>query len=224
MLGVNNQNSLICLSRPIEVAAARDEPQGRFGCGAVDLVRGELIFGSNIYVHVYYTNGNVVESFNVHTSCSQPLFLGQTFGAGDSYELVAFVSEGDDPPIPPLEGPVVLAGPTFDGNKVDFQLLNFGEDQVIDTIDVTWPVDPNKKLQKVKLDGTTLFDKKLNGPTQTVPNASGWKGNVGDRTVTDIGLLRFEFEKNAALTGYTITVNFVGGGIDRQFLRQSLAR
>ena len=71
----------------------------------------------------------------------------------------------------------------------------------------------NLKLLKVKLDGVTLFDKKLTGPTATVPNGSGWKGNLDDRTITggDVGLLRFEFEKDAAPASYIITVNFESG-------------
>jgi hypothetical protein len=152
----------------------------------------------------------------VKTDCSQPLFLGQTFGSGDNFELVDFVPKGQTVTVPPLAGPIVQAVPTISGKNVDFRLLNFGADQVMDTIDIIWPVDPNKQLLKVKLDGTTLWDKKAKVSPTTI-SSPDWKGNAGNRTVTagDIGLLRFEFEKNVALAGsglYSVTIHFVGGG------------
>jgi hypothetical protein len=179
---------------------------------AYSKLAGSSEFPSTSYIHVYAANGDLVASITVKTDCSQPLYLGQTFGIENSFVLVGFVRQGDPvpDPLPPLVGPIVPVGPIISGKNVDFRLVNFGASQVIDSINITWPVVPNKKLQRVKLDGATLFDKKLTGPTQTLPDAGVWKGNVGDRTVTpgDIGLLRFEFEANAATSGYTITINY----------------
>jgi hypothetical protein len=190
------------------------EVNGQFT--AYSELAGSHEFPANIYIHVYDADGNLVESITVKTDCSQPLFLGQTFGSGDNFELVDFVPKGQTVTVPPLAGPIVQAVPTISGKNVDFRLLNFGADQVMDTIDIIWPVDPNKQLLKVKLDGTTLWDKKAKVSPTTI-SSPDWKGNAGNRTVTagDIGLLRFEFEKNVALAGsglYSVTIHFVGGG------------
>lgn len=151
----------------------------------------------------------------MHTSCSKPLNVGQAFGTAVSITLTGFVSEGQSvSPVAPSGFHIAVSSVVVKDRNVDLSLTSFGSAQVIDSIDVTWPAGTNKKLKKVKLDGATLFDTALSGGSQTVPGTGAWKGSQSDRTVTagGTGPVRFEFESNAAPTGYAIVVHFVGGG------------
>ncbi len=176
---------------------------------------GQSRFPSEIYVHAHDGAGHLIETVKVDTSCSKPLYVGQQFGSSVIIEISAFVSEGQAfTPVAPSGFQVAVATTTVKDKNLDIGLANFGAAQVIDSIDITWPVGSNNKLKKVKLDGATLFDQEATVSSLTVPGAIAWKGKVADRTLTagDFGVLRFEFDAYAAPTGYAIVVHFVGGG------------
>ena len=56
---------------------------------------GDSELRAETYVTIYDLNGNVLQSIKFHTSCSQPLALGDQFGA---IELVAFVNKNGSGP------------------------------------------------------------------------------------------------------------------------------
>ena len=74
---------------------------------------------------------------------------------------------------------------------------------------LTWPAG-NKKLQQVKLDGATIFDKKAAPTSATITT---WKGHLQDRQIKAGGTrkLVLVFEAKAATTGYSLQLDFGAG-------------
>lgn len=190
---------------------------------------GATRLAGDTYVFVYDLAGNLLQSVKFHTSCSQPLRIGDQFG---SVEIVGFLSEngtgfpsdgpGDDPGDDP--GPNVVTA-TIDGEPVDCCLTigeltvkrkaavvkvtnNLDERVTIRAITITWP-SPNGQLEKIKLGKDTIYEQASAPPTLVVD--SGWKGTEGQRSI-DPGStkeIKLEFEQNASAAGHVIQIDFV---------------
>ena len=95
------------------------------------------------------------------------------------------------------------------GKRLTVRLTNFtGEDKEIADVSAVWP-SSNGNLVKVRLDEPTVWSGS-ESPTSTVLDGAdtGWNGGTlapGD------AILRFDFAKKSAGTGYVIRVNFTDG-------------
>ncbi len=102
----------------------------------------------------------------------------------------------------------------FDGKKALLTLTNNGTGTAtIQTLNLTWP-SGNKKLNKIRVGGATVFNKKTAPTSVTVTQ---WKGKLTDRQIPAGGsvTLRFEFEKNAgtSASAYGLSIDFGGGPV-----------
>ncbi len=96
------------------------------------------------------------------------------------------------------------------GKRLTVRLTNFtGEHKVIDDISVVWP-GSNANLIKVRLDDVTTWTGNL-APTSVVLADWGVANWNGGSLQTGEGILRFDFKKKSAKTGYTIRVDFTDG-------------
>ena len=101
----------------------------------------------------------------------------------------------------------------FDGNKLMWDLENSASGTAtISRIELTWP-SVNRMLKKVKLDGSEIYNIATSPSSAVI--ASGWKGNLGDRTIdpADTVELKLEFEGDAVIdpTQYSVRVVFAEG-------------
>jgi hypothetical protein len=112
------------------------------GTFAIDAtLAGESTLKTETFVYVYDLNGNLLQSVRFHTSCSQPLALGDQFG---SVKLVGYIGEegeavcpllggsaglGDDADEP--TGPEIAAGETVFWSYV---VTNPGDVQLADVV------------------------------------------------------------------------------------------
>lgn len=78
----------------------------------------------------------------------------------------------------------------------------------ITAIWIDWPTQ-NEKLEKVKLAGSTIWDKGDDTPPSEIN--SDWKGASRQIPPGASGTLRFEFKKNAETTGYSVSVTLDNG-------------
>ena len=184
--------------------------------------------GAETYVYIIDGQGDLIETIRFHTSCSQPLALGDDFG---SITLAGFVGDGGTQlgvqqaapapagiPAPTPEGDAdVWAGDLeANRNKVNIELTNNGErDAVISRMLLNW-ASGSKNLKKVKLDGITIFKKK------TAWSADGllietdeWAVNEDLRTIgagaTVTLTLEFEREASDIEDDYGMAIDFGDG-------------
>jgi serine/threonine protein kinase len=103
-----------------------------------------------------------------------------------------------------------LTGFTIKDEEVHWMLNNAGSQTIqITTIFISWPAS-NDKLEKVRLGGKVIWDKGAPPPSANI--TSGWKGNTSEREVSpgSSKQLRFDFDKDAALSGYSLSVTLNG--------------
>ncbi len=114
-------------------------------------------FKSSTHITVYDLSGNVLQRIEFHTSCSQPLFIGDQFG---SVRLVGFVDQdGNGPGDVGIGDPVQVTKFELKGKNVKFKLENTGGQAVtIATMDLAWPQATNGGLKKIKQGGKVLFE------------------------------------------------------------------
>ncbi len=205
---------------PVRIVASENEDGGGkiYFDGIVELGEefvvdstnaGDDSLKSSTHITVYAVNGNVLQRIEFHTSCSQPLFLGDQFG---SARLVDFVDENGS-------GPADIGAPAGDtvdvvklelkDKKVKFTLKNNGvEDATIVQLDLVWPEAVNGGLKKIK----DQFDYKP--PAGSPLTITEWKDV--SRLVIEAGKDRdyeLEFERNVDTNqaNYSIVVTFSDG-------------
>jgi hypothetical protein len=83
-----------------------------------------------------------------------------------------------------------------------------GSTASITGIDIAWPDGTNGKLKKIKFGGSTIWDTGDN--TSPVNISGGWLSSVA-LSAGQTKTLQFQFNNNAASTGYTVTVTFDNG-------------
>ena len=133
--------------------------------------RSELT--SESWVTIRDLNGNVLQSIRFHTSCSQPLALGDQFGSiqllgfldknGNGEEMSPTVGFGDDADTPP--GPTAVVGDTIVWTYI---VTNNGVAPLTDIIvidDAGTPGDPgdNFMATPVEINGLNVGDTNGNG-------------------------------------------------------------
>jgi hypothetical protein len=178
---------------------------------------GASRLAGDTYVFVYKLDGTLLQSVRFHTSCSQPLRIGDQFG---SLEIVGFVSEAGSSmgaaaaaaERQPATCEVLFGEATAKRRTLSFGVSNCTSETITLTrIIAAWPA-ANGRLKKIRLGSRTILDKvRLSPPVEI---ASGWRGSDADRSIACGGTktLTFEFESNASadLSGYDIQVGFQG--------------
>jgi hypothetical protein len=179
---------------------------------------GDNSLRANTYVLIYDLDGNLLQTINFHTSCSQDLFLGDQFGG---IKLVGFVGEsggqsGMDPDVtgvnpPPIadNGSVSASNLQIAGKTLSIDLTNnSGGDITIDSFLFDW-ASSNKKLRKIRLGGAVIYD------SPDIPDSGAAaliNSFIGSTTIDDGATLTltFEFERNvdSDLSLYDLTIAF----------------
>ena len=141
--------------------------------------------------------GNVVNPFEVPNTATA------TGSDSSGTESVA-----DDATVT-VEPGITLDRLQTNGKRLTVRLSNYtGEAKPIVDISVTWP-NSNGDLTKVRLDDVTTWTGN-ESPPDTLLDASdsGW---IAGTLLTGEGILRLDFTKKSASSGYTIRVNFSDG-------------
>ncbi len=171
-----------------------------------------VVDGSNTNVVISTPGGQQLQEVDFHTSCSQPLFIGDQFGA---LELVDSVdTNGQGPSNPNFTG-VLVETREYKDDQVKIKLKNTGSTSVaINEIEISFPSD-NGLLKKVKA-GTDydpnpdlgspalILRSDFNDPSKVIVNAGGNRDIV------------FEFtDKNSdpAPSDYTIVIRLDDGTV-----------
>ncbi len=111
------------------------------------------------------------------------------------------------PPLDPCTGPI-SAGFMVNGSEVSWEIVNGSSSGItISRIFVDWPA-ANLELKKVRLAGTLIWNAGDNSPATDIQ--SGWKGNRS-LSAGAAKELRFEFDADAASSGYSLLVEFDTG-------------
>lgn len=95
------------------------------------------------------------------------------------------------------------------GKNIDLDFTNGGGSTAsITNIDIAWPDGTNGKLKKIKFGGSTIWDA---GDNTSPANISGGWLSSAALSAGQTKTLEFQFNNNAASTGYTVTVTFDNG-------------
>jgi hypothetical protein len=177
----------------------------------VDATLGGLTkLGVQTYFYIYSSGGTLLEKMTIHTSCSQPLALGDTFYG---LTLAGYVGDtGLAGGVPAAPGPtgVKVISSALSGKNLTLSIRNYDSTSVqVGQINITWPVPTNGKLMNIKLAGKALSNTANNSGALTL---SSFTGTVPDRTINGSTTkdLVFAFEKNISIlpANYSITVTF----------------
>jgi uncharacterized repeat protein (TIGR01451 family) len=212
---------------PVYIVASKDPLGGGevYFAGTVDL-GGEFVIDSTLagksnlpsstHVTIYASQGGaVLQQIEFHTSCSQPLFIGDQFGA---IQLVGFVDvNGNGPGVPVPTG--VSAGPlTFKDREARLDVTNHGAaDVFITSIEISFPQATNGLLKKIKRDGDTIYDPSPDLGSPVVVTEAQFVSDANKRKVKagETDQIRFEFQNTASTDpgAYVITVTFSDGSV-----------
>jgi hypothetical protein len=106
-----------------------------------------VVDGSNTNVVISTPDGQPLQEVDFHTSCSQPLFIGDQFGALELVDSVDSIGQG--PSNPNFTG-VLVEQREYKDDQVKIKLKNTGSTSVaIIEIEISFPAD-NGLLKKVK--------------------------------------------------------------------------
>ena len=153
-----------------------------------------------------YVDGQLHDS--IHTSCSDPIGPGVTFG---DFRVIAGQSSGGGPLCPSkrceINGSSQLV---LQGAEVSWQLTNVGTGPAtIKQIDLEWP-SQNGSLRQITLDSTTFWTGNEGSPATL---SEGWNDAYQDRQLIggDSQPLIFGFANSASTdaSGYTVRVTFL---------------
>jgi hypothetical protein len=153
-----------------------------------------------------YVDGQLHDS--IHTSCSDPIGPGVTFG---DFRVIAGQSSGGGPLCPSKRCEVNGSSQVvFQGADVSWQLTNVGTDPAtIKQIDVEWP-SQNGGLRQLTL-GPTTFWTGSEGSPATI--SEGWNDAYQDRQLVggDSQPLIFGFANSTSTdaSAYTVRVTFL---------------
>ncbi len=148
------------------------------------------------------------ENTSIHTSCSQPVDPGLTYGSF----LVVAASSKDNGSVCPLGAcSYDLVDQKLGGKKFEWKIENTGTSSLfITSIDVTWPSGFGT-LEKIELNGRIL-DESTHGPTLSLGDGD-FEGGPKSRLV-EVGeeeTLKFEWENDIhSSADFSITVRFNG--------------
>ncbi|MCO6454696.1 MAG: DUF11 domain-containing protein [Pirellulaceae bacterium] len=175
-----------------------------FGLDAT--LAGRSSLPARVYIHLLDAlSGVLLRTVEVHTSCSAPLVLGDTYAG---VQLVGFVGDegtvlGLQPnmELPTGQGHVVAGDVLFNKNKLKFTLTNVGNnDAVLESLLIKW-ASGNKKLRKIKIDGVEIFRTETGWTVDgLLIGSDDWKsGTLANRTIGSgqVALVEFEFERDA---------------------------
>lgn len=118
------------------------------------------------------------------------------------------------PSQPPTPGQDIKVGTiTVKDRDVKIKLTNTNltTKATIQSITINWPTSPNGQLQQIKLGGPVIYDIPISISPATITT---FKGTVDNRSIAKgtTAELKFHFQNNAALNGYTITIDFGPSG------------
>ncbi len=108
-----------------------------------------------------------------------------------------------------IEPGITLDRLQTNGKRLTVRLTNFtGEARTIEDISVEWP-SSNGNLTKVRLDEPTVWQGSVSSsPAVLDASIDGWNGGT---LLSGEAILRFDFTKKSADSGYTIRLNFDDG-------------
>jgi hypothetical protein len=172
-------------------------------------VAGLSRFKASTHVYIFDSQGGtLLQSIEFHTSCSQPLHLGDEFG---NIQLVGFVEEGA---VPGGGGDgVILDSFSFKDKELKVKLTNTGSSKVtILQVDITFPEATNGLLMEIKKGRSKIYDPPGGVSSPAIVLEGDWEGNVDKREIDPdkTNEYKFKFENNvlADLTAYEITIYF----------------
>ena len=134
---------------------------------------GETDFDSETFVYIFDLNGNLLQSIRFHTSCSQPLLLGDQYGGmqlvgfvdkeGNGEELPQTIGFGDDADTP--TGPTAVVGDTIVWTYIVTNAGSAPLGNVSVTDDAGTPGDPSDDFAAVSVEdgGFNVGDTNGNG-------------------------------------------------------------
>ncbi len=95
------------------------------------------------------------------------------------------------------------------GRRLTVRLTNLtGDLKTIDGISIEWP-SGNRELSRIRLDEATVWQGEVSPPSATLDGPdSGWSGGT---LVTGEAILRFDFGRKSANSGYTVRLDFTDG-------------
>ncbi|MGB5581812.1 MAG: Ig-like domain-containing protein, partial [Woeseia sp.] len=135
---------------------------------------GDADFGSKVFVHIYATNGTLLQSIEIHTSCSAPLVEGEQFG---SLVLGDGDADQDDPICTTGEGRVHGSGYWDTDDDMD-------SDSDSDKIDFSFDAKVSKGAYKGKLKiNDKYMDLKIDA--KTITSLSTGNGQLCDGVTMD---------------------------------------
>jgi hypothetical protein len=175
---------------------------------------GQDKFDNDISIYV-----DGVFNTKVHTSCSQPLFPGLTFG---DFKVVSGRSKDNGLICAPDCDASPDASLEINDRTVKWEFTNNGTTAlVVESISISWP-ESNGALKKIKLDGDIFKDALLGPSSATLPDDAAFLGDAKTRSIApgDNDKLEFEFVNDASTNqgDYGITVVFAGDGCEFKFV------
>ncbi|MEX2215000.1 MAG: SdrD B-like domain-containing protein [Phycisphaeraceae bacterium] len=178
-------------------------------------------FSANTYVFIYDSqNGTLLQTLTYHTSCSQPLKLGDQIG---SIELVGYTGQNGQTgassiaPVAPAQAPApaladVSASLSIKDKIAKVTLTNDGTSAItIQSLLAAWTTSDGKlkDLHRIKINGVEIFHDHIDGSPITIDsfnNAAALTIAAG-QTIT----IEFEMEKGTKLSDFDLSIDFGGG-------------
>jgi len=151
---------------------------------------GQSKLTSRTHVFIYDSEGgNLLQSIEFHTSCSQPLELGDQYG---NIQLVGFVAEGD---VSGGGDGVVLDSLDFKGKELKLKLANNGSSTVtITDLAIAFPEATNGLLLEIKQRKATLYKPDGGAPSPVIIGPGDWLGNEDDRQIDPGKVIEYKFK------------------------------
>ena len=179
---------------------------------------GQTRLAADTVIEIRAVGSNaLLQTVKFHTSCSQPLAIGNRFGGVD---LVGFMGEkgatlgSQAPALPKASNSQISVGAIqVSGKTLTVQLTNNSTAiATLESLNLQWPSVPNGALEKVKMGGATIYDKTTAPPTTLIQT---WMGTTAQRSIL-VGqtiTLTLEFRNNATanLAAYQLAVDLGNG-------------